>query len=156
MTRHRNGPSRTSITNTDRLARGLGWFSLALGVTELVAPGKLAKCLGLEGKETLLRAYGAREIAAGMGALSVNPGPALWARVGGDLIDLATIACGLKGSDDQRRNAAIALAAVAGITVVDIVAATAATEQVKRPKSLRSYRDRSGFPNGRPQPAAAS
>ncbi|HEX6010571.1 MAG TPA: hypothetical protein VFY87_01955 [Geminicoccaceae bacterium] len=34
---------------TDALARGLGWFSVALGVAEVAAPGRLARALGMEG-----------------------------------------------------------------------------------------------------------
>ena len=62
----RKGPS--SLTGPDRLARALGWFSIGLGVTELVAPGQIARTLGLEGKEGLIRAYGARELAHQLGA----------------------------------------------------------------------------------------
>ena len=92
-----------SLTTSDRVARGLGWFSLALGLTELVAPGKLGKALGLEGKETLLRAYGGREIGAGVWALSDTPAPAIWARVAGDLVDLGTLAYGLREADEEQR-----------------------------------------------------
>src|SRR5919112_3485540 len=92
-----------SLTKADRLARGLGWFSLGLGLTELVAPGKLARALGLEGKENLLRAYGGREIVAGVGALSVDAPPAVSSRVAGDLMDLGTLTLGLKGDAEQQR-----------------------------------------------------
>lgn len=113
-----------SGSTTGRVARGLGWFSLGLGLAELVAPGKLGRALGLGGKEALLRFYGAREIGAGLGALSAAPAPAIWARFAGDLVDLATIAAGLREADEtQRRNAFIALAAVGGITLVDLVTA---------------------------------
>ena len=36
-------------TATDALARGLGWFSITLGVAEVTAPGRLARVLGMEG-----------------------------------------------------------------------------------------------------------
>lgn len=140
-----------SLTTTDRVARGLGWFSLALGAAELIAPGRLGKALGLEGKETLLRAYGGREIGAGVWALSDTPAPALWARFAGDLVDLGTLAYGLRDADDeQRRNNIIALAAVAGITVVDLLTAMSLTaEQSERKgETGRDYSDRSGFPQG--------
>jgi hypothetical protein len=140
-----------SLTTTDRVARGLGWFSLALGLAELVAPGKLGKALGLEGKETLLRAYGGREIGAGIWALSDTPAPAIWARVAGDLVDLGTLAYGLQGADDeQRRNNFIALGAVAGITVIDLLTAMSLTAEQSEQKGEpgRDYSDRSGFPQG--------
>jgi hypothetical protein len=140
-----------SLTTADKVARGLGWFSLGLGLAEIVAPGKLGKALGLEGKETLLRAYGGREIGAGMWALSDTPAPAIWSRVAGDIVDLATLAAGLKGADEtQRRNNFIALAAVAGITAVDVLTALSLTaEQSERKGDTgRDYSDRSGFPGG--------
>jgi hypothetical protein len=140
-----------SLTTTDRVARGLGWFSIALGVAELVAPGKLARTLGLEGHERLLQAYGGREIGAGVWALSDTPAPAIWSRVAGDFVDLATLAAGLRGADDeQRRNAWIALAAVVGITAVDIftAASLSAESSERKGDTGRDYSDRSGFPRG--------
>lgn len=140
-----------SLTTTDRIARGLGWFSLGLGLAEIVAPGKLAGALGLEGKETLLRAYGGREIGAGVWALSDTPAPALWARFAGDLVDFGTLAAGLRGADEQqKRNAIIALAAVAGITAVDLLTALKLTAETseKKGEQGRDYSDRSGFPGG--------
>jgi hypothetical protein len=140
-----------SLTKTDRVARGLGWFSLALGAAEIVAPGKLARALGLEGRERLLQAYGGREIGAGIWALSDTPTPAIWSRVAGDLVDLATLGAGLReGDEEQRRNAWIALAAVAGITVVDILTAASLTaeQSERRGETGRDYSDRSGFPGG--------
>ena len=47
----------------EQLARGLGWFSIGLGLTEIAAAPILARTLGLVGKEGLIRAYGLREIA---------------------------------------------------------------------------------------------
>ncbi len=58
------GPS--SLPTEDRIARALGWFSIGLGVTELVMAPKLARALGMRGQESLVRAFGAREIAAGV------------------------------------------------------------------------------------------
>ena len=139
-----------SFTFTDQVARGLGWFSIGLGLTELVAPGKLARAFGLEGREGLVRAYGAREIGAGMWALSDTPGPAIWSRVAGDLLDLGTLAIGARNGDEQqRKNAGMAIAAVVGITVIDLLTAAALTrEQSQNRGETRSYADRSGFPGG--------
>ena len=70
---------------THALARGLGWFSIGLGVAELVAPGQLARFLGMEERTELIRAYGAREIMTGIGILSQeDPTPWIWGRVAGD------------------------------------------------------------------------
>jgi hypothetical protein len=148
-----------SLTTTDRVARGLGWFSLALGAAELIAPGRLGRALGLEGKKRLLQAYGGREIGAGMWALSDTPAPAIWSRVVGDIVDLGTLAAGLRGADEeQRRNAFLALAAVAGITVVDLLTALSLTaeQSERRGDTGRDYSDRSGFPGGIQQARGAA
>jgi hypothetical protein len=139
-----------SLTTADRVARGLGWFSLGIGLVELVAPGKIARTLGLEGQEGLVRAYGARELASGVGALSIDAGPAMWSRVAGDIVDLGTLAVGIrKGSDEQRRYAGYALAAVVGVTVLDVAVASTLTKQRSRSRGeTRDYSDRSGFPSG--------
>ncbi len=144
-----SNPKR-SLTTADRVARGLGWFSLGLGLVELVAPGRIARTLGLEGKEKLVRAYGARELVAGVGALSVDAAPAMWSRVAGDLVDLGTLAVGMrKGDDDQRRYAGYAIAAVVGVTLVDLLVAGNLTKQRSRSRGeTRDYSDRSGFPGG--------
>ena len=47
-----------SLTTADRMARNLGWFSIALGVAELFAPGRVARSAGVEGRERLLQGYG--------------------------------------------------------------------------------------------------
>jgi hypothetical protein len=139
-----------SLTVSDRLARSLGWFSLGLGLAELVAPGRLARAVGLEGKETLLRGYGAREITAGVGALSMDPGVGMWSRFAGDLVDLGTLATGFKAGDEgQRRNARMAMAVVAGITLMDLILAAALTHERSEARGeKRDYSERSGFPGG--------
>jgi len=102
----------------------LGLFSLGLGLWELVSPRSVANRTGVR-YPGLLRAYGAREVAAGVGILA-SPSPAfwLWNRVAGDALDLATIAAAYQqGSADARQKAGVAAAAVLGVTVLDIVAA---------------------------------
>jgi len=142
-------PTR-SLTTADRLARLLGWFSLGLGLAEIVAPKKITEKFGLEGQETLVRAYGGREIAAGVGALSVDAGPAIWSRVAGDLVDIGTIAYGMRDADErQKRNAGFAFAALVGFTLLDVFVASQLTRQRSRSRGeSRDYSDRSGFPRG--------
>jgi hypothetical protein len=143
----RKGPS--SLTNPDRLARALGWFSIGLGVTELVAPGRLARTLGLEGKEGLIRGYGARELASAVPTLSVDKQIGLAARIGGDVLDLGTLAAALHRDNPKRRNAAVATALVAGVTLLDLVAYAGVKAAHRRePGSDRDYSDRSGLPRG--------
>lgn len=121
-----------------RLARGLGWFSLALGATELLAPRVLARAIGLDPRGATamtLRAMGAREIAAGVGVLLAPHRPApLWARVAGDALDLGLL--GLASATQRTRapRLAGAVAAVAGVTALDVVAAVRNQRVIARAK----------------------
>ena len=109
--------------NGQKLAMGLGWFSLGLGLYEMLAPGHLSRTLGLEGREGLLRFYGVREIGSGLGIFLTQPNPVpwVWARVGGDALDLGTLGMALKPDNPKRGNAALALASVVGVTVLDVL-----------------------------------
>jgi hypothetical protein len=139
----------SSLSGADALVRGIGLFSLGLGVAELVAPGRIAKTFGLEGKEGLLRAFGAREIASGIGTLSSDPQPALWSRVGGDVLDMAILAFGARSDrQDAKRNALIGIGAVAGIAALDAFAATLMSKRGGERPPPADYSDRSGLPNG--------
>lgn len=106
------------------MARRLGWFSLALGVAELVAPGAIRRNVGTPGGNGLLRAYGAREIAAGLAILaSDRPVSMVWGRVAGDLLDLATLMPALSKSNPQRAGGEAAFAFVALATAMDLYVA---------------------------------
>ena len=141
-----------SLTTADRMARNLGWFSIALGAAELFAPRRVARSAGVEGRERLLQGYGLREIQSGIWALSDTPAPAIWSRVAGDLVDLATLMAGPKGGNgdgESNRNRTVAIAAVLGITAIDLVTALALTSEMTEKKGeTRDYSDRSGFPRG--------
>ncbi|WP_245515423.1 hypothetical protein [Rhizobium deserti] len=143
----RSGPS--SLGTSDALARGLGWFSIGLGLAELIAPDRIANLLGMRGKENLIRAYGAREIGAGMLTLSVDKQAGLLSRVAGDGLDIATLAAALRPDNHKRDNVGVALAMVIGITVLDVIAYQATKVRHARPQApARNYGDRSGFPGG--------
>ncbi|HEX2148167.1 MAG TPA: hypothetical protein VHG11_11040 [Pseudorhizobium sp.] len=141
------GPS--SLTNTDRLARNLGWFSIGLGVAELVAARSISRALGMPNSENLIRAFGAREIASGMLTLSLDKQAGLYSRVAGDALDLAVLSTALTDDNPKRGNAAIALAMVAGVTLLDVAAALGTRQQSRRDEDEAwDYSNRSGFPQG--------
>lgn len=106
------------------LARGLGWFSAALGAAELLAPRRVARACGLESRAGVLRAYGAREMMAGLGLLMGGP-LSFWlrARAAGDVLDLATLTPAALAGGRKGRRAAIAAAAVLGVTALDVLGA---------------------------------
>ena len=133
---------------TGALARGLGWFSIGLGLFELGAPRFLARQLGMEGNEGLIRAYGAREIASGFAILAAaDPMPGVWARVAGDAMDLATLATGLDADNPQKGSVMLAMAAVGGVTALDVYCATTLTGESPRPlPPPRDYSRRVGMP----------
>lgn len=119
--------SHASRRRTEPLALALGWFSVALGAAELAAPSRLARAIGARDDETTrntLRAFGAREIAAGL-AILAQPDRAqwLWSRVGGDALDLAWLGRRMTDSEASRDRLGMAAAAVAGVTALDVVAA---------------------------------
>ena len=131
----------------DTLARGLGWFSIGLGLAELLAPRTLARSLGMEDQAGVVAAYGVREIATGVGILSQDdPTAWIWGRVGGDALDLATLAMGLSPDNPRRESVGAALATVAAVTVLDVICATALSKQPRPQPPVRDYSDRRGFP----------
>jgi hypothetical protein len=138
-----------------KLARGLGWFSIALGAAEIIAPRLLARQLGMKGQQDLVRVYGFREIISGYGILrSSNPALWVWSRVIGDALDMATLGVGYRKNngllqDKKRRNISIAFAAVGGVALLDAVCAgmlTAKNKKQKRMIRMYDYSSRSGFP----------
>ncbi|MFC0408296.1 hypothetical protein [Roseomonas elaeocarpi] len=110
------------------LARFLGWFSIALGTTQLLFGSSLARQLGLPRRGGLMRGLGAREVATGAAILycPAAAGP-LWARVGGDVMDLAILGRASTFGRRERRNVGLAVGAVVGITVLDLLCAAALT-----------------------------
>jgi len=112
----------------ERVARGLGWFSIGLGVAELLAPRAIAKLCGGQGRHTgLIRLYGLREIAAGLMIFSQGRKPAggVWARVAGDAVDLATLAVAAVSPRTNKLGVAFATVNVLGVTALDVLCAQA-------------------------------
>jgi hypothetical protein len=98
----------------------------------------------------VIRAYGAREVATGVAILtSHDPAPWIWARVAGDMADIATVGTGLQQSNPKKENSALALAALAAVTLVDLACARGlSAEKGGLKTAVTDYSDRSGFPDG--------
>ena len=105
------------------ITRFLGWFSLGLGVPQTVAPGRVNRLIGVHddrSSRAWQRVVGLRELAAAAGIFT-RPRPAgwLWARVAGDIKDLALLAAAWRRKEQRAGRLAAATASVAGITAVD-------------------------------------
>lgn len=113
----------------ERLAKGLAWFGIGLGLAEAAAPGAVARFIGVRDDETnraVLQAFGVREIASGIAILQSNPDPEwLWARAGGDALDMAALAAALQDERSHRNRVLISMAAVAGAAAADVYSAIA-------------------------------
>lgn len=120
--------------NPQQVAGALGVLSLGLGLTEIIVPGRLARFLGADEHNTLVRAYGARELLAGAGLLAQPGGRMawLWFRVAGDALDLATLGMTESRTATGRKRTANALALVTAITVADVLTARALMQAARR------------------------
>nr|SBO96483.1 hypothetical protein BN4615_P5999 [Nonomuraea gerenzanensis] len=149
---------------TDRLARALGWTSLALGAAQLAAPRAVTRLCGLDdapGATTVARLVGARELLHAALLLGArNPAPWAWTRIAGDAMDLTVLgraAAGRTGAETRkqgdnskptslvclgsltrRARALAALGAVAGITALDAACARQGTAKAKGPLQVRA------------------
>lgn len=110
----------------DRLAKALGWFSIGLGVPQLIAPGYFNKLIGVNDSRRnrwITRAVGMRELGGAAGILDrPRPSGFLFARVVGDAMDLLMLQAAMRRKGSPRGRVMGAAAAVAGLTVIDVIA----------------------------------
>jgi uncharacterized membrane protein len=112
-------------SSAKRLAKGLGWFSVGLGLTELFCPRAVARISGVSNAHTgLIRLYGLRELASGIAIFSQEkPAGAVWSRVVGDAVDLATLGAAATSPNTKRGRLAFATANVLAVTALDLICA---------------------------------
>ena len=102
--------------------RTLGWFSIGLGLAELLAPRGLSRLIGVHDHRPLVRVLGLREISSGVGILTrPRPRSWLWSRVAGDAMDLALLGAAFRSYRGRRVRLAAATAAVAGVALLDVM-----------------------------------
>lgn len=136
----RRQPMPVPGASVDGIAQALGWFSVGLGVAELLAPRKVSQLAGIDSHPALVRACGLRELASGVGILAGSPAQrsaALWARVAGDMADLAILAPGLRSDRDDRNRTMTAVALVAGVGVLDVWCAQRTAQQYRESRGAR-------------------
>lgn len=116
---------------TTKLAKGIGMFSIALGLAEVLAPARMGELIGVSNRyRAFLPILGMREIAHGVGIMSqAKPTESVWSRVVGDAIDLAFLGAAFAGEENNKRRLAGATVAVLGVTALDIICATALSRQ---------------------------
>jgi uncharacterized membrane protein len=127
----------------ERLARGLAWFSVSLGLAELVAPRIISRLVAGNGKyANLIRLYGARELVSGLMIFGQGnrPAAAVWSRVAGDALDIATLAAAGASPRSNRSGVALATASVLGVTALDVYCARALTGRKQAGRGVRMTR----------------
>lgn len=110
---------------TPQVSFMLGQNAIGLGLWGLLAPKGVNRFLGLKGTpQSTQLLFGAREMATGV-ALFSDPtkSSALWARVAGDVFDIAVLRGLTQRTNPKHRNARLALGVVLAVTALDIVAA---------------------------------
>lgn len=110
---------------TPQMAFGLGQAAIGLGLWGLCAPKGVNRLFGLNASAQATQVlFGARELATGM-ALFSDPtrAGALWARVAGDVFDIAVLSRLVGPENPRRRTARLALGAVLAVTALDLIAA---------------------------------
>lgn len=121
------GEGQGIITNSsaEKLARGLGWFSIGLGLTELLAPRAIAKISGVRGNTSFIRLMGLREIGHGIAifAQGRKPAAALWARVAGDALDLAALGGAFASPESNKGKLTFATTNVLAVAALDVLCA---------------------------------
>lgn len=117
------------VTNegTGKLAKGLGYLSMGLGLVELLMPARVGEIIGVSNRyRTFLPVLGVREIAHGVAILSQQkPTKSVWSRVAGDAVDLAYLAATFTGKENNKNRLTGATIAVLGVTALDVMCAYA-------------------------------
>ncbi len=131
-------------TGGETLADALGVFSIGLGLAETLAPGAVARLVGVDPQSdrvrNTLRLLGMRELASGLGILTRRqPSGWVWSRVAGDALDLGLLAGALADRENARGRTLLAAGAVLGVTALDVMNARQLSRQ--RPAAIGASHD---------------
>lgn len=122
---------------TDRVAKGLGWASLALAASMVAAPAAVARAAGVDDDRKaagIIRLVGGREVAQGL-LLLLGPRRRVWTRVAGDVIDLSLLATAVAArTGERRRRSSGAFGTILALTALDVAAAALIARRNQRGK----------------------
>ena len=129
--------SRAPDVDDVEFARGLGWASIGIGLTELLAPKQVNNLLGLDDspdRRGTLRVLGVRELCHGIAILSEEEAnqrmaASVASRVAGDVLDSALL--GIAATKTKKPfQFAVITAMVLGIGLADLLCAKRVREDV--------------------------
>ena len=133
---------RPPFAISDRqLSQALGWFSVGVGLLQIIAPRGVGRAIGVGERPIVLRLCGLRELATGVGLLSErSPAVFAWSRVAGDALNLALLRGALQSPDSSRARIAMAATLMASVTAMDVFAGQRLTRAAlaRPPATLRS------------------
>jgi hypothetical protein len=117
--------------STAKLAKGIGVFSIALGLAEVLAPAQVGELIGVSNRyRKFLPILGLREIAHGIGILyHAKPTGAVWTRIAGDAVDLAFLGAAFTADENNKRRLTGATIAVLGVAALDLLCAQQLSSQ---------------------------
>ena len=121
-------------TGGESTADFLGYFSIGLGLAELLAPQVMSRVIGVkepdERNRRTMQLMGVREIGHGLAILSnQQPARAVWSRVAGDALDLALLARTWANPDNDRGRTLFATMNVLFIGAIDVMTARQLSRQ---------------------------
>ena len=146
-------------TGGESLADFLGYFSIGLGLAELLAPQVMSRVIGVKHPDDTnrrtMRLMGLREISHGVAILSnQQPAKAVWSRVAGDALDLALLGRTMANPENDRGRTLFATANVLAVAALDVMCARQLSRQPETPANQAAddgiIRTRKSITIGRP------
>lgn len=126
-------PPRDKNAGSRQLVTALGWFSVGLGLVQLLAPRRMSRAIGVADYPAMMRMIGVRELVIGAGILTQpKQGPWLRARVAGDIKDLAMLGIAASTPRNRRSRVLTAASMVAGIAALDLIASARQSDAEKQ------------------------
>ncbi|QIN79720.1 hypothetical protein GBA65_15595 [Rubrobacter marinus] len=106
-----------------KLARGIGWLSLAVGLQLVVAPTSATRPFGMGDSPTLGRIMGVRDLVVGAGLLRGDTRTWLLARGINDAADAAIVLGGMATGAFPRNRAPVGLTIATSLSVASLLLA---------------------------------